>query len=211
MYFYFISFLIALSVSLIGIGIRRSSATKDDEQSKFQLQYLIVYTLAYFADWLKGPYIYALYESYGLSEHDIALLFIVGFTSSGIVGPFVGSVADKFGRKKLSLLYFAIYITSALCKPFQNFYMLLIGRILGGIGTSLLTTTFESWMVAEHRRLKYPQALLDDTFTKSTLCNSGSAVIAGLLAQASADKFGYLAPFILALVPLTTGIVCCWK
>ena len=44
--------------------------------SKFQIQYLIVYSLAYFSDWIKGPYVYILYESYGLSESDIAYLFI---------------------------------------------------------------------------------------------------------------------------------------
>ena len=210
--FYWITFLLVLTVSLILTYCNyRTSINKDAEQNTFQFKYLVVYTLAYFADWLKGPYVYALYESYGLAEHDIALLFIAGFAASGLSGPFVGSLADKFGRKKMSAMYFVIYIASALCKPFPNFTILLLGRILGGIGTSLLTTTFESWMVAEHQRRKYPQDMLDDTFAKATLCNSGSAVVAGLIAQASADQFGYLAPFLMALAPLTTGLLCCWK
>ena len=210
--FYWITFLLTLKVALILTYCNyRTSTNKDAGQNTFQSQYLIVYTLAYFADWLKGPYVYALYEAYGLPDSDIALLFIAGFTASGVSGPLIGSLADKFGRKKLSIAYFLIYIASALCKPFSNFSMLLLGRILGGIGTSLLTTTFESWMVAEHRRRKYTQDLLDDTFAKATLCNSGSAVVAGLIAQASADQFGYIAPFLIALAPLTIGLVYCWK
>ena len=210
--FYWLTFFLALKISLIFTYLNyRGVASKDIAQKTFQRNYLVVYTLAYFADWLKGPYVYALYESYKLSEHDIALLFIAGFAASGISGPFIGALADKFGRKRLAMAYFIIYIASALTKPFSDFYLLLLGRILGGIGTSLLTTTFESWMVAEHQRRKYPQTLLDDTFAKATLCNSACAVLAGLIAQASSDQYGYLAPFIAAMVPLAIGFVLCWK
>lgn len=189
----------------------RAETQKSQEEIVFQRHYLIVYTLAYFADWLKGPYVYALYESYGLTEHYIAILFIVGFGASGLSGPFVGALADKFGRKKCTLAYFVIYIVSALCKPFNNFHTLLIGRLLGGIGTSLLTTVLESWMVSEHHRRKYSQTLLDDTFALSTLCNSAAAIVSGLLAQFTADNFGYLAPFILAILPLSIGFYACWS
>lgn len=66
----------------------------------FQRSYLTVYLLAMFADWLKGPYVYALYDSYGYNAADIATLFLSGFLASGITGPFVGSYADKYGRQK---------------------------------------------------------------------------------------------------------------
>lgn len=33
------------------------------------------------ADWLQGPYVYALYEYYGFSKTDIGKLFIGGFLS----------------------------------------------------------------------------------------------------------------------------------
>jgi hypothetical protein len=47
------------------------------------------------ADWLQGPYVYAVYDSYGFNQGDIANLFIVGFGSSMIFGTIVGSLADK--------------------------------------------------------------------------------------------------------------------
>jgi len=46
-------------------------------------------------DWLQGPYIYALYDSYGLSTHDIERLFVAGYGSSMVFGTIVGSIADK--------------------------------------------------------------------------------------------------------------------
>jgi MFS family permease len=146
-----------------------------------------VFVCAFFADWLKGPYVYALYEAYGFSPNQIAMLFLVGFGVSGISGPFIGAAADIFGRRKLCVAYFATYILSALCKPINSYAMLMIGRLLGGLGTSLLYTVFESWMVAEHNRRGYPNSLLDDTFAKSTLYNGLSAVAAGLIAQAGDD------------------------
>ncbi len=47
------------------------------------------------ADWLQGPYVYALYKHYGYGIADIGMLFIVGFGSSMIFGTVVGSMADK--------------------------------------------------------------------------------------------------------------------
>lgn len=210
--FYFVIFAATLVISIILTYINFNLAKiENTEQQKFQRNYLIVYTLAYFADWLKGPYVYALYESHGMTEHEIALLFVVGFGVSGLCGPVVGGLADKYGRKKLSVAYFVIYILSALCKPFPNFNILLLGRLLSGIGTSLLTTTFESWMVSEHNRRQYTRELLDDTFSKSTLCNSFSAIAAGIVAQISAQRFGYIAPFIITLNPLIIGMYLCLK
>lgn len=81
------------------------------------------------------------------------------------------------------------------------------GRVLGGIGTSILCTTFESWMVSEHKRRDYPQELLDDTFAKSSFYNSMTAIVAGVSAQLVANEFGYVAPFALATIPLIAGVL----
>ena len=46
-------------------------------------------------DWLQGPHVYALYESYGIGKHEIEVLFIAGFGSSMVFGTIVASLADK--------------------------------------------------------------------------------------------------------------------
>ena len=207
---YTVAFFVTVAIALLTTYWQRKATKKwKPDEREFQTHYLVVYTLAYFADWLKGPYVYALYQSYGLTEEKIAFLFIVGFASSGISGPFVGGLADSLGRKRMTIVYFLIYMGSALCKPFQDYDILLLGRILGGIGTSLLTTTFESWMVSEHQKRKYSQELLDDTLSKATILNSASAITAGIIAQISVGYYGYIAPFMLAICPLTSGLFIC--
>ncbi len=47
------------------------------------------------ADWLQGPYVYALYRYYGFTQAEIGRLFIAGFGSSLVFGSIVGSIADK--------------------------------------------------------------------------------------------------------------------
>ncbi|KAJ3006358.1 UNVERIFIED_CONTAM: Molybdate-anion transporter, partial [Siphonaria sp. JEL0065] len=47
-------------------------------------------------DWIQGPYLYALYRSYGWDVGAIGELFVFGFLSSATLGTAVGSLADKF-------------------------------------------------------------------------------------------------------------------
>ena len=44
---------------------------------------------------MQGPYVYALYSNYGMSTHDIEMLFVAGFGSSMLFGTIVGSFADR--------------------------------------------------------------------------------------------------------------------
>eukprot|EP00002_Diphylleia_rotans_P039259 TRINITY_DN9073_c0_g1_i1.p1 TRINITY_DN9073_c0_g1~~TRINITY_DN9073_c0_g1_i1.p1 ORF type:complete len:432 (+),score=78.36 TRINITY_DN9073_c0_g1_i1:54-1349(+) len=165
----------------------------------FQRKYLFVYALVMMADWLQGPYIYALYQSYGYEMQDIATLFIAGFLSSGVFGTFVGSVADKFGRRYSCILYGVTYGLSCLTKLSPNFSVLMFGRILGGVSTSLLFSVFEAWMVCEHRKAGFSDSLLTDTFSNATLVNGFIAIISGLIADWLANSFGFVAPFMAAL------------
>jgi MFS family permease len=74
--------------------------------------------------------------------------------------------------------------------------VLLLGRILGGLSTSLLFTAFESWMVSEHRKQGFPEELLAGTFSVASAGNGLMAIIAGLLAQRAAGKeHSYRLPF----------------
>jgi Na+/melibiose symporter-like transporter len=78
--------------------------------------YLFVYLFATLSDWLQGPYVYALYSSYGFGQHEIAQLFVAGFGSSMIFGSFIGGMADWGGRKKFVILFAVVYAASCLTK-----------------------------------------------------------------------------------------------
>ena len=116
--------------------------------------------MAITADWLQGPYVYELYASYGWSKAEIAQLFVAGFASSMITGTFIGSVADAWGRKFCAILYCVLYALACLTKHVNIYGVLMIGRLLGGAATSLLFSTFECWMVGEHKRCGFPDHLL---------------------------------------------------
>eukprot|EP00741_Cyanophora_paradoxa_P002968 tig00000655_g2881.t1 len=182
-----------------------SKVVKTPAFTKFQYNYIAVYLLAMASDWLQGPYVYALYEAYGYKEGDIGKLFIAGFGSSMIFGTIVGSVADKYGRKKNCILFGIIYSLSCITKHFKDFKILMLGRLFGGIATSLLFSAFESWLVYEHNKLQFAPDLLANTFSIATLGNGIIAILSGLVASAVAAKYGLVAPFDTALVLL---IVC---
>jgi MFS family permease len=159
------------------------------------------------ADWLQGPYIYALYEDYGFGKSDIALLFICGFFSSMVFGTFVGAVADKYGRKTMSVLFGVFYSLSCITKLWNDFYILMLGRILSGVATSLLFSVFEAWMVYEHNKRGFSAEGLSQTFSYATFGNGIVAILSGLASSAVADHFGYVAPFMMALGLLVLGSI----
>ena len=151
--------------------------------------YLPVYTLAICADWLQGPYVYALYSALGYGRTDINILFVMGFGTSGVLGPFIGQWADQFGRKRMILVaYCGAYALACATKHFQLYWMLGVGRFLGGAATSVLFSCFEAWLVAEHRRRGLPQEELQQLLSRQYFLNGLAGCTMGILAQAVVDS-----------------------
>ncbi|XP_071082225.1 molybdate-anion transporter-like isoform X1 [Haliotis cracherodii] len=174
---------------------------------QFQRAYLVVYLLAMAGDWLQGPHVYALYDSYSMTTHQIEVLFVAGFGSSMIIGTVVGSFADKFGRRANCILYGVLYGLACVTKHFNNFWILMLGRFLGGMATSILYSAFESWLVYEHNKRGFDQDLLGSIFSNAILGNSLVAIVAGLVAQFFADRFGFVAPFDVSMAVLIIMII----
>lgn len=189
---------------------------------KFQFSYLSVWSLCVAADWLQGPYVYALYAAYGFKGREIAELFVAGFGSSMVFGCFVGSFTDKFGRKKCCILYCLLYILSCMTKHFKLYSILMVGRVTGGIATSMLFSCFECWMVSEHQqRHQFSGGLLGYMFGMMFTVMYCVAIASGLAGQAVADAFtfgpltnggifytgGFCCPFDLAILCLLVGLV----
>lgn len=187
--------------------------------ASFQYRYLLVWALCVGADWLQGPYVYALYASYGYSPAEIARLFVAGFGSSMIFGVFIGSVADAWGRKFCALMYCVLYSAACVTKHTDHYWFLMLGRVLGGAATSLLFSTFECWMVAEHNRKNFGKDLLGYMFGLMYFVQYLAAIGAGLLAQAAATAApltplglfgayygGYTTPFLVSALFLLAAI-----
>jgi hypothetical protein len=110
---------------------------------------------------MQGPYVYQLYISYGFSLTETAELFVGGYASS--MG--FGTAVDR------CLLYAVIYSASCVTKLFQIYWVLMLGRCLSGIATSLLYSSFESWMIREHSRRGFAPELLHATFSYAIIGN----------------------------------------
>ncbi|KAJ6807465.1 molybdate-anion transporter-like [Iris pallida] len=177
--------------------------------TSFKNNYLVVYSLMMAGDWLQGPYVYFLYSSYGFDKGDIGRLFIAGFGSSMLFGTVVGSLADKQGRKRACVTYCITYILSCITKHSPQYKVLMLGRILGGVATSLLFSAFESWLVAEHNKRGFEPQWLSLTFSKAIFLGNGLvAIVAGLFANMLADNLGFgpVAPFDAAACFLAIGM-----
>eukprot|EP00798_Chlamydomonas_sp_ICE-L_P030094 gene30094-35059_t len=159
---------------------------------KLRNNYVFVYALMMAGDWLQGPHVYALYQFYGFGMKDIGRLFVAGFGSSMIFGTIVGAMADKHCATKHS----------------SDYWVLMFGRFLGGIATSLLFSAFESWLVAEHFSKGFDEKWLGDTFSKAVFVGNGLvAILAGLVANYLVEslKLGPVAPFDASATVLLLG------
>eukprot|EP00249_Psilotum_nudum_P003611 c17074_g1_i1 orf=407-1798(-) len=177
--------------------------------SAFKNNYLLVYSLMMAGDWLQGPYVYYLYSQYGFTKGDIGRLFIAGFGSSMVFGTIVGSLGDRYGRKRASVTYCVTYILSCMTKHSPEYMVLMVGRILGGIATSLLFSAFESWLVAEHFKRGFEPQWLSLTFSKAIFLGNGLvAILSGLIGNLLADTLalGPVSPFDAASCVLALGM-----
>ena len=138
----------------------------------FQNNYLIVFGLVRLADWIQGPYVYKIYSSYGYTKNDIGYLYVIGFIASGIFGIFNGIICDKFGRKLTCLIFCVLFGLNCMIIHFDDFGLLMFGRLLSGIAQSFLHSSFESYMVARHTDLKFNKVLLSETIMMSMSLNS---------------------------------------
>lgn len=84
----------------------------------------------------------------------------------------------------------------------------MLGRLLGGIATSLLFSAFESWLVAEHFKRGFDAQWLSLTFSRAIFVGNGLvAILAGLLANFLVKNMdlGPVIPFDAAATFLAVG------
>lgn len=186
--------------------------TKPDSVKELQRKFLSVFWLLRCADWLQGPYFYAVYASkmFGgapASMEMVSRIFLTGFASTALFGPAVGRAIDTYGRKKGTLAFTLFYAMGALSTKSPLLLVLLFGRVMSGIGTSLLFSAPESWLVGEAQKSgDDPDGeYLGETFGLAYAGDSVVAICAGQLASLVANKRGPTGPFELSTGFLLAG------
>jgi MFS family permease len=164
-----VAFLFCLSFGLT-TRPQKDGSTPEGFQS-FQRKYLFAWAVCVCADWLQGPYVYALYEAYGYTRAENARLFVVGFGASFLFGTFVAGFADSLGRKRAALIYCFLYIVSCMTKHVNNYNVLMFGRVTGGIATSLLFFLLRELVgVRARQKAWFPSAVVVIRFFNDVLC-----------------------------------------
>eukprot|EP00929_Paragymnodinium_shiwhaense_P002207 TRINITY_DN10241_c0_g2_i1.p1 TRINITY_DN10241_c0_g2~~TRINITY_DN10241_c0_g2_i1.p1 ORF type:complete len:612 (-),score=149.29 TRINITY_DN10241_c0_g2_i1:70-1905(-) len=214
--------MLALTVSLAILARPTTDESMPEGFAWYQFSYLVVWAFCVAGDWLQGPYVFALYAAYGFSIPEIAQLFVAGFGSSLVFGCFVGSFIDYFGRKRSCIAYCILYILSCVTKHYNDYSILMVGRLLGGICTSLLFSCFECWLVAEHLEVrKFSGQLLSYMFGMMFSMMYFVAIATGIIAESISRNFpfqpispgsivytgGFCVPFDLAIGTLLVGMV----
>ncbi|KAF9929051.1 Molybdate-anion transporter [Linnemannia zychae] len=174
-------------------------STANNTFSSFRNNYLAVYLTVMMSDWLQGPYLYALYQSYQFSMYDIAVLFITGFVSGAVFGTVIANTADVWGRKKMALLFCLTSSTASLIRLSNNYHYLVASHLLSGLSTALLYCVFEAWYISQHQRKGFAPALIGATFSTAIFLNGLVAILAGIVANISVEWSGSLAaPFVVS-------------
>ncbi|CAJ2512706.1 Uu.00g008250.m01.CDS01 [Anthostomella pinea] len=157
--------------------------TPDEDARKFRWTFLQVYLVVMGSEWLQGPYLFSLFRNEkGLDEATIATLYICTYVSAAISAFFTGYVTDRFGRRAACLVFCGIHSLASASVCFDKLEVLILGRILSGIGLTLLWTAFESWMIAEYnaRGLDQSSLQLSNMFGIMTTYNCITAILAGV-------------------------------
>merc|ERR1719148_209362 len=78
--FYHVYLIPMFILTLVLAWFARPSTTEviPEGFKRFQYTYLVVWCVCVGADWLQGPYLYEIYEKYGYSNNEIAILFVTG-------------------------------------------------------------------------------------------------------------------------------------
>lgn len=63
----------------------------------------------------------------------------------------------------------------------------MLGRLLGGVSTSLLFSVFEAWLIRAHADADLPKSLLSKSFSWAAFGNSVVAILAGLVGNKIAE------------------------
>ncbi|KAI8945889.1 DUF791-domain-containing protein [Xylaria longipes] len=186
---------------------------RDDEHP--EARWYKAYGLAMAADWLQGPYLFSLYrDEYGLAPGVVLNLYMTDFVTTAVSAYFIGALSDKYGRKLYCMVYCVTYALSCFLTIVPVTPLLFLGRVLGGVSTSILFTVFDSWMVTNFRKHKLADNGCDltRTYAATSVVNSLAAILSGFVGEVLVWATGTKkSPFLMSVVLLWLALQAIWS
>lgn len=174
--------------------IQESRLTKSKANSAL-FRFLSVYLFFIGADWCQGPYFHEVYAVKALSEQSIAFLFLCGYASATVFGPFVGRFSDLYGQKKTCFIFCGLFVISASAVLSDWFPVLIVGRFAGGLASALLHTAPEAWFVSEQNQRAIAGSAQASNFSWQHSMSSFVAIISGHVTTVAVEYGGVGAVF----------------
>ena len=112
------------------------------------------------------PALPQLIDEFDLSYNNSSWILSAYLVAGAVMTPVSGKLSDIYGKKKIMIILISIYTIGLIISPFSsNFFMLLMSRILQGIGISVFPVTFG--LVREHfprEKLAISQGIISSMF-----------------------------------------------
>ena len=123
-------------------------------------------TISMYTETMLLPALPQLIDEFDLSYNTSSWILSAYLVAGAVMTPVSGKLSDIYGKKKIMIILITIYTIGLIISPLSsNFFMLLISRILQGIGISVFPVTFG--LVREHfprEKLALSQGIISSMF-----------------------------------------------
>jgi MFS family permease len=121
---------------------------------RLKFKYMCAYLLSKASMWAKAPYTYMLFSTYHkFTIGEIGILYLIDACVSLVSGPFLGVIADTFGRKFVARFYPITTVITISMRMTGNHPLAYMAQFMTGVSGGILATAFESWLNFEINEL----------------------------------------------------------
>ena len=154
-------------------------------------QYLLGFGIMSLADWLQGPYLFAMYASFQMTLGDMNVLYATDYATGMLLCVAAGLATDRYGAKNACIVYGVVYAAANLFNHGHavSFVYVAVGCALDGLCNALLRSSFETWFTERcgqqsARRRTTPETWMAYAFAKGSWMSTSFSVGAGFLGWA---------------------------
>jgi len=158
-------------------------------------------TISMYTETMLLPALPQLIDEFDLSYNTSSWILSAYLVAGAVMTPVSGKLSDIYGKKKIMIILISIYTIGLVISPLSsNFLMLLISRILQGIGISVFPVTFG--LVREHfprEKLAISQGIISSMF-------AGGSVLGLAIGGSIVQYYGWRLTFF-SIIPIAICLI----